>query len=180
MPIAAHIRWLWGRNAIPGAHTTLRTVKSSETWSGTSSARVAGSACSSSVGVRTARSSTSLMASRGPVSRMAVVHSATNWSMSNMSVLPLVELRSRATMGGAASTALSRCFRAARRKRLVAFDILVLGPVRVVAVDGQEVAPKSGRQVTLLAVLAARRDRVVSVDELVDALWGDDLPARPT
>ncbi|HZI43733.1 MAG TPA: BTAD domain-containing putative transcriptional regulator [Ilumatobacter sp.] len=62
----------------------------------------------------------------------------------------------------------------------MAFDILVLGPVRVVAVDGQEVAPKSGRQVTLLAVLAARRDRVVSVDELVDALWGDDLPARPT
>ena len=33
---------------------------------------------------------------------------------------------------------------------------------------------------TLLAVLAARRDRVVSVDELVDPLWGDDLPARPT
>ncbi len=66
------------------------------------------------------------------------------------------------------------------KERLVAFDILVLGPVRVVAGDGQEVAPKSGRQVTLLAVLAARRDRVVSVHELVDALWGDDLPARPT
>jgi predicted ATPase/DNA-binding SARP family transcriptional activator len=62
----------------------------------------------------------------------------------------------------------------------VAFDILVLGPVRATSGGGQEVAPASGRQLTLLAALAARRDRVVSVDELVDALWGDDLPERPT
>lgn len=58
-------------------------------------------------------------------------------------------------------------------------DILVLGPVRVVTGAGQAVAPPSDLQRTLVAVLAARRDRVVSVDELIEALWGDRLPARP-
>jgi predicted ATPase/DNA-binding SARP family transcriptional activator len=58
-------------------------------------------------------------------------------------------------------------------------EILVLGPVRVVADDGQEMAPRSDLQRTLLAVLAAHRDRVVSVDELIDAMWGDRLPERP-
>lgn len=63
--------------------------------------------------------------------------------------------------------------------RTAVFDILVLGPVGVLAGDGRQVAPKSGLPRTLLAVLAARRDQVVSVDELVDALWGNDLPVRP-
>ena len=58
-------------------------------------------------------------------------------------------------------------------------DLLVLGPLRVVAGDGAEVAPRSQRQRVLLAFLVARRDRVVSTDELIDALWGDGLPERP-
>jgi predicted ATPase/DNA-binding SARP family transcriptional activator len=58
-------------------------------------------------------------------------------------------------------------------------EILVLGPLRIVADNGREVAPTSDLQRTLLAVLAARRGRAVSADELIDALWGDRLPEHP-
>ena len=36
-----------------------------------------------------------------------------------------------------------------------------------------------GKRQGLLALLALRRGRVVAVDALVGALWGDDLPAAP-
>ncbi len=57
----------------------------------------------------------------------------------------------------------------------------VLGAVEVLDDDGP-VALGGPRQRLLLAVLLARRRQVVSLDALIDALWGDDQPptARPT
>jgi predicted ATPase/DNA-binding SARP family transcriptional activator len=55
----------------------------------------------------------------------------------------------------------------------------VLGPVMVVGDDGRPVPPQGTRARLLVAVLAARRGRVVTVDELVDALWGDEQPEHP-
>jgi predicted ATPase/DNA-binding SARP family transcriptional activator len=57
-------------------------------------------------------------------------------------------------------------------------EIRLLGPLEV-HVGGRSVAMSAGKRCGLLAVLALRRGRVVGVDELVDALWGDDLPATP-
>jgi SARP family transcriptional regulator, regulator of embCAB operon len=58
--------------------------------------------------------------------------------------------------------------------------IQICGSV-VVQIDGQRVdGDLPGRQGQLLLVyLAANRDRPVSRDELIDALWPRDLPARP-
>jgi predicted ATPase/DNA-binding SARP family transcriptional activator len=47
-------------------------------------------------------------------------------------------------------------------------------------VDGRPLALRSPRQRALLAVLTARAGRSVGVDELVQALWGDDWPRHPT
>jgi predicted ATPase/DNA-binding SARP family transcriptional activator len=57
-------------------------------------------------------------------------------------------------------------------------EIRVLGPVEVVT--GQQVRslPGSGER-ELLALLALSAGRVVAVPALVDALWGEDLPAHP-
>ena len=53
----------------------------------------------------------------------------------------------------------------------------VLGPV-VAERKGQPVQLGTVRQRALLAVLALEPRRVVPIDTLVDALWGDDPPAR--
>ena len=53
----------------------------------------------------------------------------------------------------------------------------VLGPV-VAERKGQPVHLGTVRQRALLAVLALEPRRVVPIDTLVDALWGDDPPAR--
>jgi Transcriptional regulatory protein, C terminal len=53
----------------------------------------------------------------------------------------------------------------------------VLGPV-VAERQGQPVHLGTVRQRALLAVLALEPRRVVPIDTLVDALWGDDPPAR--
>jgi DNA-binding SARP family transcriptional activator len=56
----------------------------------------------------------------------------------------------------------------------------VLGPLRVV--DGeQDVTPSGPLQRRLLALLVLRRDRVVTVDQAIDALWPDpgSRPADP-
>jgi predicted ATPase/DNA-binding SARP family transcriptional activator len=83
-------------------------------------------------------------------------------------------------MSGAASMALPwRCAEVRGEEGPVP-EIAVLGAVAVVDSDGRDVAPRSGLQRTLLALLVACRDRVVGADELVDVLWGDRLPARPT
>jgi predicted ATPase/DNA-binding SARP family transcriptional activator len=57
------------------------------------------------------------------------------------------------------------------------FRVAVLGPVEA-SVDGRRVALGGQRPRTLLAVLALMRGRVMSVDRLIDELWGEDPPAR--
>ncbi|HYZ57606.1 MAG TPA: BTAD domain-containing putative transcriptional regulator [Streptosporangiaceae bacterium] len=52
----------------------------------------------------------------------------------------------------------------------------VLGPVRA-WLAGRELTPGPPRQQAVLGVLAMRANRVVSRDELVDAVWGQDAPA---
>jgi len=57
-------------------------------------------------------------------------------------------------------------------------EIRLFGALKVV-VDGRTL-PVGGRgERTLLALLACSAGRVVSVDRLIDALWGEDLPSRP-
>jgi predicted ATPase/DNA-binding SARP family transcriptional activator len=58
--------------------------------------------------------------------------------------------------------------------------IVVLGPVRVIDSEGESISVGSRRQCVLLAVLVSRLGRVVGGDELVDALWGVELPEHPT
>jgi DNA-binding SARP family transcriptional activator/pimeloyl-ACP methyl ester carboxylesterase len=55
----------------------------------------------------------------------------------------------------------------------------VLGAVEAVDDTGSRVDIGTGRQTALLAALVARAGRVVSTDELVDLLWGDDPPTQP-
>ena len=57
----------------------------------------------------------------------------------------------------------------------------VLGPLEVVRADSEvrvDVGPAKQRAVLAMLVLA--RGRVVSVDRLVDAVWGDDVPGSAT
>jgi predicted ATPase/DNA-binding SARP family transcriptional activator len=67
-----------------------------------------------------------------------------------------------------------------RRRKEGMPGIIVLGPVRVVADDGRPAALASRRQCLLLAMLVSRVGRVVTADNLVDALWGAALPDHPT
>lgn len=55
-------------------------------------------------------------------------------------------------------------------------DIRVLGPVEVV-VDGESVALGGPRQRALLAVLVAAAPRLVSVDRLIEGIWGEEPTA---
>jgi predicted ATPase/DNA-binding SARP family transcriptional activator len=57
-------------------------------------------------------------------------------------------------------------------------EIRLLGPFEVVA-GGRHVDVSGSKRHALLGLLALRRGRVVGVDELVDALWGEELPAAP-
>ena len=59
-----------------------------------------------------------------------------------------------------------------------ALEIRLLGPFDVLA-GGRPANVSGGKRQSLLALLALRRGRVVGVDSLIDALWGDDLPAAP-
>ncbi|HSK57912.1 MAG TPA: BTAD domain-containing putative transcriptional regulator, partial [Actinomycetospora sp.] len=57
-------------------------------------------------------------------------------------------------------------------------EIELLGPPALLADDGGR--PKvAGRQRAVLAILALAAPRPVSTDRLLDALWGDELPADP-
>lgn len=53
--------------------------------------------------------------------------------------------------------------------------VRVLGPVEVCHGDRCVVLPKPQLR-TLLAVLTTRRDRVITIDELMDVLWGESPP----
>lgn len=52
----------------------------------------------------------------------------------------------------------------------------VLGPIEVVGADGRLLTPAGALQRRLLAMLLLRRDRVVSVDSIAEALWPERLP----
>ena len=57
-------------------------------------------------------------------------------------------------------------------------EIRLLGPFEVM-VDGRPARMSGSKRDGLLASLALRRGRAVSVDVLIDELWGADLPAMP-
>ena len=57
-------------------------------------------------------------------------------------------------------------------------EIRLLGPFEVLS-DGRPVEVSGSKRHAMLAMLALRRGRVVGVDALVDALWGEELPAAP-
>ncbi|HSC50859.1 MAG TPA: BTAD domain-containing putative transcriptional regulator [Gaiellaceae bacterium] len=56
--------------------------------------------------------------------------------------------------------------------------IRLLGPFEVVA-GGRQVDVTGTKRHGLLALLALHRGRVLGADELIDALWGSELPASP-
>jgi predicted ATPase/DNA-binding SARP family transcriptional activator len=58
-------------------------------------------------------------------------------------------------------------------------EIGVLGPLRVTDDDGVCVPLVSGRHRLLLGLLVAAGRRGLSVDELVESIWGEDLPDHP-
>jgi DNA-binding SARP family transcriptional activator len=55
-------------------------------------------------------------------------------------------------------------------------QVSLLGPLRV-DVESGDVVIAAAKERSLLAALALNPGRVVSVDVLVDALWGDTPPA---
>ncbi|MFW2383036.1 MAG: AfsR/SARP family transcriptional regulator, partial [Acidimicrobiales bacterium] len=58
-------------------------------------------------------------------------------------------------------------------------QVRILGPLEV-ASNGELVPLGGPKQRLVLTALAVRLGQVVSTDELVEAGWGDDLPANPT
>jgi DNA-binding SARP family transcriptional activator len=60
----------------------------------------------------------------------------------------------------------------------VPLEIRLLGPFEVL-VGGRPVNVTGGKRHGFLALLALRCGRVVGVDALIEALWGEDLPAAP-
>ncbi len=55
-------------------------------------------------------------------------------------------------------------------------ELRILGPFQAFDDSGREVAVPTGRERALLVALVLRRGEVVSVDALVDALWGAEAP----
>ena len=65
-----------------------------------------------------------------------------------------------------------------RRERVVHMRFRMLGPLEIH--DGSDFVPIKGTgQQRLLIFLAINANEAVPVDTLIDALWGDDLPAVP-
>jgi predicted ATPase/DNA-binding SARP family transcriptional activator len=62
------------------------------------------------------------------------------------------------------------------RERAIDVEFRVLGPMEVL-VDGRSVELTAPRPRALLAALLLRSGRVVPTDDLMDALWGDEVPA---
>jgi DNA-binding SARP family transcriptional activator len=59
-------------------------------------------------------------------------------------------------------------------------EFRVLGPLEVVADDGEALALGGQRQRAVLGFLLLRANRVVATDLLIDALWGDNPPKTAT
>jgi predicted ATPase/DNA-binding SARP family transcriptional activator/class 3 adenylate cyclase len=57
------------------------------------------------------------------------------------------------------------------------FEVRLLGPVELVGDDGVPIPLPPGKPRLLFALLALEADRVVSIDRLVDGLWGERPPA---
>src|SRR5215212_4994034 len=57
--------------------------------------------------------------------------------------------------------------------------VRLLGPLAV-TVGGAAIGPEGSHRRALFANLAVRANEVVSVDELVDGLWGDSPPRSAT
>ena len=55
-------------------------------------------------------------------------------------------------------------------------EFRVLGPLAVVDSEGASVTLPGGRPGTVLAVLLVHTNEAVSVDQLAEALWGDEPP----
>ncbi|WP_435844199.1 winged helix-turn-helix domain-containing protein [Streptomyces eurythermus] len=64
---------------------------------------------------------------------------------------------------------------------LMAMEIDVLGPLGA-RVNGLSIVPTAGKPRQILALLAIRAGRVVSVETLIEEVWGDAVPrsAAPT
>ncbi len=58
-------------------------------------------------------------------------------------------------------------------------DFRVLGPFDVLSDQGVSVSLGGTRQRAVLAALIAQAGEVRSVDQIVDAVWGDEIPANP-
>ena len=56
-------------------------------------------------------------------------------------------------------------------------EFRLLGPLEVIADDGEPVQLGGARPRAVLAMLLLHPNRVVSVDRLVDAVWGETPPA---
>jgi DNA-binding SARP family transcriptional activator len=54
-------------------------------------------------------------------------------------------------------------------------ELRILGPLDVVA-DGRAVAPRAGKQRSLLAFLVLHANERISTDRLIDAVWGESPP----
>jgi DNA-binding SARP family transcriptional activator len=59
-------------------------------------------------------------------------------------------------------------------------EFRILGPLEVLAADGEPLALGGQKQRAVLALLLLRANRVVATDFLVDALWGDNPPRTAT
>lgn len=57
-------------------------------------------------------------------------------------------------------------------------DVHVLGPMSVVGDDGEPVPLGGAKQRSILAILALRPNTLVSVDQLAEGVWGEDVPDR--
>jgi YVTN family beta-propeller protein len=62
---------------------------------------------------------------------------------------------------------------------IVSVEFRILGPLGVL-VDGREIALGGARQRAVLAILLIHRGGAVSVDRIIDELWGDDPPETAT
>jgi predicted ATPase/DNA-binding SARP family transcriptional activator len=57
-------------------------------------------------------------------------------------------------------------------------QVRILGPIEA-AIDHEPVVLGGAKQRSVLAILAIRHGQVVSSDELIEEVWGDDLPSNP-